>query len=111
LLQILLSSVKLCVLRGGISFFLIVHIRQDNFGRFGIPEPKPGEPDYVTLFHRSVLRSALDKRPKNHYSEVLVLRCAGLGRDALIPCAGGAGDGGLKRCSAGLILLDFLKLF
>jgi flavin-dependent dehydrogenase len=56
----------------------IIHIRQDNFSRFGIPEPKPGDPDYVTLFHRSVLRSALDRWPKNHYSEVLVLRRAGL---------------------------------
>jgi flavin-dependent dehydrogenase len=52
----------------------IIHIQQDNFSRFGIPEPKPGDPDYVTLFHRSILRSALDRWPKNHYSDVLVLR-------------------------------------
>ena len=52
----------------------VIHIRQENFSRFGIPEPKPGEADYVTLFHRSVHRSALDKWPKNHYSDVLVLR-------------------------------------
>ena len=52
----------------------IIHIQQDNFSRFGIPEPKPGDPDYVTMFHQSVHRSALDKWPKNHYSEVLVLR-------------------------------------
>jgi flavin-dependent dehydrogenase len=56
----------------------IIHIQQDNFSRFGIPEPKPGDPDYVTLFHQSILRSALDKWPKNHYSEVLVLRRGGL---------------------------------
>jgi flavin-dependent dehydrogenase len=58
----------------------VIHIQQDNFGRFGIPEPKSGDPDYVTMFHRSVLRSALDKWPKNHYSEVLVLRRGGLMR-------------------------------
>ncbi|MDR0399851.1 MAG: FAD-dependent monooxygenase [Treponema sp.] len=52
----------------------IIHIRQDNFSRFGIPEPKPGDPDYVTLFHQSIHRSALDRWPKNHYSEVMVLR-------------------------------------
>jgi flavin-dependent dehydrogenase len=56
----------------------IIHIGQDNFSRFGIPEPQPGDPDYVTMFHQSVHRSALDKWPKNHYSEVLVLRRGGL---------------------------------
>jgi flavin-dependent dehydrogenase len=52
----------------------IIHIGQENFSRFGIPEPKPGDADYVTLFRQSVLRSALDRWPKNHRSEVLVLR-------------------------------------
>ncbi|MDR2747691.1 MAG: FAD-dependent monooxygenase [Treponema sp.] len=56
----------------------VIHIRQENFNRFGIPEPKPGEPDYVTMFHRSIHQSALDRWPKNHYSEVLVLRRGGL---------------------------------
>jgi flavin-dependent dehydrogenase len=58
----------------------VIHIRQENFSRFGIPEPKPGDPDYVTVFHRSIHRSALDKWPKNHYSEVLVLRRGSLMR-------------------------------
>jgi flavin-dependent dehydrogenase len=58
----------------------IIHIRQDNFSRFGIPEPKPGDPDYVTTFHQSILRSALDRWPKNHHADVLVLRRGGLMR-------------------------------
>ncbi|MDR0400713.1 MAG: FAD-dependent monooxygenase [Treponema sp.] len=62
----------------------IIHIRQENFSRFGIPEPKAGDPDYVTLFHQSVHRSALDKWPKNHYSEVLVLRRGGLMKRLLV---------------------------
>jgi flavin-dependent dehydrogenase len=56
----------------------IIHIKQDNFSRFGIPEPKPGDSDYVTMFQRSVLRSALDKWPKNNRSDILVLRRAPL---------------------------------
>ncbi|MDR3248253.1 MAG: FAD-dependent monooxygenase [Treponema sp.] len=60
------------------SRYDIIHIRQNNFNRFGIPEPKPGDEDYVTIFHQSILRSALDKWPKNHRSEVLVLRRAPL---------------------------------
>jgi electron-transferring-flavoprotein dehydrogenase len=56
----------------------IIHIGQDYFGQFGLPEPKPGDPDYVTTFHRSILRSALDKWPKNSRADVLVLRRAPL---------------------------------
>jgi electron-transferring-flavoprotein dehydrogenase len=56
----------------------IIHIRRDNFDRFGLPEPQPGDDDYVTCFHQSVLYSALNRWPKNHRSEVLVLRRAPL---------------------------------
>jgi flavin-dependent dehydrogenase len=56
----------------------IIHIGQDYFGQFGLPEPGPGDPDYVTTFHRSILRSALDKWPKNTRADVLVLRRAPL---------------------------------
>lgn len=56
----------------------IIHIGQEYFGQFGLPEPGPGDPDYVTAFHRSILRSALDKWPKNNRADVLVLRRAPL---------------------------------
>jgi electron-transferring-flavoprotein dehydrogenase len=56
----------------------IIHIGQDYFKQFGLPEPGPGDPDYVTTFHRSILRSALDKWPKNSRADVLVLRRAPL---------------------------------
>jgi electron-transferring-flavoprotein dehydrogenase len=56
----------------------IIHIGQDYFKQFGLPEPGPGDPDYVTTFHRSTLRSALDKWPKNSRADILVLRRAPL---------------------------------
>ncbi|MDR2742697.1 MAG: hypothetical protein LBB98_11180 [Treponema sp.] len=56
----------------------IIHIGQEYFGQFELPEPGPGDPDYVTTFHRSILRSALDKWPKNTLADVLVLRRAPL---------------------------------
>jgi flavin-dependent dehydrogenase len=57
--------------------FDIIHIGKEHFGRFGLPEPGPGDSDYVRTFHRSILRSALDKWPKNAHAEILVLRRAG----------------------------------
>jgi electron-transferring-flavoprotein dehydrogenase len=56
----------------------IIHIGQEYFRQFELPEPGPGDPDYVTTFHRSILRSALDKWPKNSRADVLVLRRAPL---------------------------------
>jgi flavin-dependent dehydrogenase len=56
----------------------IIHIGQEYFRQFDLPEPGPGDPDYVTTFHRSILRSALDKWPKNSRVDVLVLRRAPL---------------------------------
>jgi electron-transferring-flavoprotein dehydrogenase len=56
----------------------IIHIGREYFGRFDLPEPGPGDPDYVAAFHRSILRSALDKWPKNSRVDILVLRRAPL---------------------------------
>lgn len=52
----------------------IIHIAQEHFGRFGLPEPGPGDEDYVEVFHRSILRSALDKWPKQSHTDIMVLR-------------------------------------
>jgi electron-transferring-flavoprotein dehydrogenase len=52
----------------------VIHVGQGHFPRFGIDEPKPGDPDYVTCFDRSILRSASNKWPKAHISPILVLR-------------------------------------
>ncbi|MDR1218070.1 MAG: NAD(P)/FAD-dependent oxidoreductase [Treponema sp.] len=55
----------------------VIHVGKEHFGRFGIPELGPGDMDYVTTFRRSILRSALDKWPKNACVEILVLRRVG----------------------------------
>ncbi|MDR2785671.1 MAG: hypothetical protein LBB83_07130 [Treponema sp.] len=57
--------------------FDVIHIGKEHFARFGLPEPAPGDPDYVAAFHRSILRSALDNWPKSTRAEILVLRRAG----------------------------------
>ncbi|MDR1586754.1 MAG: hypothetical protein LBS57_04795 [Treponema sp.] len=59
------------------SRFDVIHIGKEHFARFGIPEPGPGDSDYVRCFHRSILRSALDKWPKSNRSDILVLRRVG----------------------------------
>ena len=56
----------------------IIHIGKEHFARFGLPEPAPGDQDYVQTFHMSILRSALDRWPKRSRSDVLVLRRAPL---------------------------------
>jgi flavin-dependent dehydrogenase len=57
--------------------FDVIHIGKEHFTRFGLPEPAPGDPDYVRCFHQSILRSALDKWPKNTRADILVLRRVG----------------------------------
>jgi electron-transferring-flavoprotein dehydrogenase len=52
----------------------VIHVGKGHFSRFGIDEPKPGDPDYVNWFDRSILRSASNKWPKVHVSPILVLR-------------------------------------
>ncbi|GHT77003.1 geranylgeranyl reductase [Spirochaetia bacterium] len=56
--------------------YTVIHVGQDNFARFGLPEPKPGDPDYVTIFHESVLLSALNRWKKHYSGSVIVLRQA-----------------------------------
>ncbi|MDR3174303.1 MAG: hypothetical protein LBU19_08645, partial [Treponema sp.] len=52
----------------------VIHIGRGHFSRFGIPEPKPGDPDCVACFDKSILRSASNKWPKTHTAPILVLR-------------------------------------
>jgi flavin-dependent dehydrogenase len=52
----------------------IIHIGKEHFGRFGLREPREGDPEYVETFHRSILNSALDQWPKNSRADILVLR-------------------------------------
>jgi flavin-dependent dehydrogenase len=52
----------------------VIHIGREHFSHFGIPEPKPGDPDYVTCFDKSILRSASNKWPKTRTFPILVLR-------------------------------------
>jgi electron-transferring-flavoprotein dehydrogenase len=52
----------------------VIHVGKGHVPRFGIDEPKPGDPDYVNCFDRSILRSASNKWPKAHISPILVLR-------------------------------------
>jgi electron-transferring-flavoprotein dehydrogenase len=54
--------------------FDVIHVGQPYFKQFGLPEPGPGDSDYVETFHHSILRSALDKWPKNGHADVHVLR-------------------------------------
>jgi flavin-dependent dehydrogenase len=54
----------------------IIHVGQEQFARFGLHEPRPGDDEYVANFTHSILRSALNKWPKNGYARVLVLRRA-----------------------------------
>jgi electron-transferring-flavoprotein dehydrogenase len=52
----------------------VIHVGKEHFSRFGIDEPKPGDPGYVNCFDRSILRSASNKWPKVHVSPILILR-------------------------------------
>ncbi|MDR1940101.1 MAG: hypothetical protein LBQ40_04825 [Clostridiales bacterium] len=42
----------------------IFHTDQSRFETFGIPEPKPGDEDYVTMFEYGITKSAFDNYPK-----------------------------------------------
>ena len=55
--------------------YTVIHIGKEYFGRFGIPEPVPGDPDYLKCFSDSIIRSALNTHPKiASSSPMLVLR-------------------------------------
>jgi flavin-dependent dehydrogenase len=52
----------------------IIHIGQEHFKKFGLYESKAGDDEFVEIFHKSTLRSALDKWPKNSSADTMVLR-------------------------------------
>jgi flavin-dependent dehydrogenase len=52
----------------------VIHIGKEHFKRFGLSEPQPGDPDYVTCFDKVRLRSASNKWEKNNTFPILVLR-------------------------------------
>jgi flavin-dependent dehydrogenase len=56
----------------------IIHIGREQFKRFGLHEPVPGDPEYVASFDLAILRSALNNWPKKTRSSVLVLRRAAM---------------------------------
>ncbi|MDR0785696.1 MAG: FAD-dependent monooxygenase [Treponema sp.] len=52
----------------------VIHIGEEYFSRFGLPQPGPGDEDYLETFHKSILVSALNNYPKNNSADILVLR-------------------------------------
>jgi flavin-dependent dehydrogenase len=52
----------------------IVHIGKEQFRRFGLREPVPGDSEYAGTISRNILRSALDRWPKSIPVETLALR-------------------------------------
>jgi flavin-dependent dehydrogenase len=52
----------------------VIHIGQEYFKKYGLYESKPGDDEFVEIFHKSILRSALDKWPKNTSADIMVLR-------------------------------------
>jgi flavin-dependent dehydrogenase len=52
----------------------VIHLAQRHFAAFGIPEPGPGDADYVETFHESIQKSALDNYPKLGREDIHVLR-------------------------------------
>ncbi|MDR3174304.1 MAG: FAD-dependent monooxygenase [Treponema sp.] len=56
------------------SRYTVIHVGKEYFDRFGIPEPKPGDSDYVTSFNTVILLSARNRFPKKKTIPTLVLR-------------------------------------
>jgi flavin-dependent dehydrogenase len=56
------------------SDYYIIHIAKDQFARFGLHEPAPGDGEYVASFDLGILRSALNNYPKKKRAHILVLR-------------------------------------
>lgn len=52
----------------------VFHIDKNLFGRFGVPEPKEGDEDYLTLFEYGLSRSAYDRFEKRTDYPFLVMR-------------------------------------
>ncbi|GHT68916.1 hypothetical protein FACS1894110_17440 [Spirochaetia bacterium] len=56
--------------------YSVIHVGREHFGNFGLPEPKPGDSEYIRSFDTSILRSALNNYPKTSHAAILVLRRA-----------------------------------
>jgi flavin-dependent dehydrogenase len=62
------------------SRYTVIHVGKEYFDRFGLPEPKPGDGDYIKRFDKAVLLSAQNRFPKTRSVPTLVLRRHGLMR-------------------------------
>ncbi|MDR2078907.1 MAG: FAD-dependent monooxygenase [Treponema sp.] len=62
------------------SRYTVIHVGRQYFDSFGIPEPKPGDSDYVTSFNTSILLSARNCFPKTRTVPTLVVLRHGLMR-------------------------------
>lgn len=54
----------------------VFHTDKERFAPYGIPEPKPGDEDYVGVFEYGITKSAFDNYPKQADYPFLVLRFA-----------------------------------
>jgi flavin-dependent dehydrogenase len=54
--------------------YTVIHVGKEYFDYFGIPEPKPGDPDYLKCFNTATLLSAGNRFPKTRTVPTLVLR-------------------------------------
>jgi flavin-dependent dehydrogenase len=54
--------------------YTVIHMGKQSFAENGLPDPKKGDPDYITEFDQSILKSSKDKYPKHTTFPILVLR-------------------------------------
>jgi electron-transferring-flavoprotein dehydrogenase len=52
----------------------VIHVAAKEFERFGVPQPEPGDADYIRFFELAYKKSALNNYPKKDHTKVLVLR-------------------------------------
>lgn len=52
----------------------VFHVDEELFGRFGVPKPQKGDPEYLTVFKESYSRSALDRYQKTTRYPFQVMR-------------------------------------
>lgn len=52
----------------------IFHIDKEFFSKYNVPEPRPGDPDYVSLFEYGYARSAFDRYEKRTDYAFLVMK-------------------------------------
>jgi flavin-dependent dehydrogenase len=60
--------------------YTVIHVGKEYFNYFGIPEPAPGDPDYLSCFDKITVRSAGNRFSKTRTVPTLVLRRHGLMR-------------------------------